>query len=400
MTSNATAGPRRTVHYGKTQITLLGTAHVSAASADEVRHALETGEYDACAVELCSPRHQRIMGTQVAADLDLFQVVREGKAGMVAANLALGAYQQRLADQFGIEPGAEMRAACQISEAAGYPVLLIDRDVGITLRRVYRSIPWWQRMMLIPGLFASLISSEKVTEAEIERLKEGDILENTFAEFATRSPALYHSLIDERDRFMAARIIEEAEEHGYKHILVVIGAGHLEGIAGYLEANELGDPKTVQAELEVVPTNRSLTRFIPWVVSAVIIAGFAIGFSRSSELGWELLVTWVVYNGGMAAVGAAIAFAHPLTILGSFLAAPLTSLNPTIGVGVVAAGIELYFRRPLVSDFARLRLDVAKLSGWWNNRVTRILLVFMLSSIGSAIATYVAGFRIWERLVG
>ena len=398
MTNSNTAGPRKTVIYGDTRITLLGTAHVSAASAEEVSRELASGEYDACAVELCASRYDRVMGANQMADLDLFQVVRDGKAGMVAASLALSAYQQRLADQFGIEPGAEMRAACNDAKAADVPVLLIDREIGTTLRRVYRAVRWWERLALIPALFASLISKEKVSEEDIERLKEGDILESTFGEFATQSPALYNALIDERDRYMVARLGEEAKQHGYKHILAVIGAGHLKGMTKYLEEETITDPVAEKQALDAVPPKKNWTRFLPYLITVLVLSGFAIGFSRSPELGWQLVITWVLLNGGLSALGAAIALAHPVTILGTFLAAPLTSLNPTIGAGFVAAGIELYFRKPLVSDFDHLRHDVSKLSTWWKNRVTRTLLVFILASVGSSIGTYVAGFRIFERL--
>ncbi|WP_455199215.1 hypothetical protein, partial [Kaarinaea lacus] len=128
--------------------------------------------------------------------------------------------------------------------------------------------------------------------------------------------------------------------------------------------------------------------------------GFTIGFSRSPELGWTLVADWVLINGGLAALGAIIALAHPLTIIGAFLAAPLTSLNPTIGAGMVTAAIEVYFRRPKVGDFSHLRRDTTSVKGWWTNQVTRTLLVFLFSTIGSAIGTYLAGFRIFGRLSG
>ena len=136
------------------------------------------------------------------------------------------------------------------------------------------------------------------------------------------------------------------------------------------------------------------------VASVAILGVFVYGFTRSPELGWNLVWDWVLINGGLSALGSAIAAAHPLTVLVSFCAAPLTSLNPTIGAGMVAAAAELILRRPSVGDFASLRDDVTTLRGWWRNRVSHILTVFILASLGSAIGTYVAGFRIVGRLVG
>ena len=393
--------PMAKVVIGSSQVTLLGTAHVSRTSADKVKELLDTGEYNAVAVELCPSRYNSIVDPDALARMDLFQVVREGKAAMVAASLALGAFQQRAAEQMGIQPGAEMRQAITSAQDANLPVLLIDREVGTTLKRIYRNVPWWQRMNLVAGLMASVVAKHDVSEAEIERLKEGDILESTFAQFAEEEKDLFKPLIDERDRYMVARLKQEIEKHPHENILAVIGAGHLKGMLKYLQEDNSLQPEKTKADiarLDEVPPGGQWLKLIPWAIVALIFVGFAIGFSRSPELGLQLVVDWVVINGGLAALGAIIAAAHPLTIIGAFLAAPLTSLNPTVGAGMVTAAIEVYFRRPKVGDFSQLRSDTTTVKGWWRNRVTRTLLVFLFSTLGSAIGTYVAGFRIFERL--
>lgn len=390
--------PLRTVKVNNCNITLLGTAHVSKASADKVQELIATEKYDAVAVELCPSRHKVIVNPDSMAKMDLFQVIKNGQASMVAASLALGAFQQRMAEQFDIEPGAEMRVAIKDAQAAQLPVLLIDREIGTTLKRIYRNVPWWKRFSLFAGLIASVISKEKFSTAEIEKLKEGDVLESTFSQFAENEKDLFRPLISERDEYMSARLIKECKENNYQHILAVIGAGHLNGMAQQLETQDIGDPDEKIAQLDAIPESSQWLKFIPWIIVALIFAGFAIGFMRSPEIGTAMIVDWVLINGGLSAIGAAIAFAHPLTILTAFLAAPLTSLNPTIGAGMVVAAVETYLRKPKVSDFHRLRTDTTSLSGWWNNQVTRILLIFILSTLGSAIGTYVAGFRIFERL--
>ena len=141
-----------------------------------------------------------------------------------------------------------------------------------------------------------------------------------------------------------------------------------------------------------------MLKFIPWLIAAAVLTGFWIGFSRSPELGWELVTLWVVINGGLAALGALIARAHPLTILSAMVAAPLTSLNPAVAAGMVTGLVESALRKPKVSDLERLRDDVTTLKGWFNNPATRILLVFFFSNLGSAIGTWVAGFRIFGAL--
>ncbi len=391
--------PHRIVTVGETEITLLGTAHVSPASARAVKALVESGQYDSIAIELCDSRQRAMLDPDALGKMDLFSVIRRGQAPMVGASLALGAYQQRLAEQYGIEPGAEMRAAIDGALDRGVPLSLIDRDIGLTLRRAYRAVPWWRRMELVGGILASVLSREKIEESEIEKLKEGDVLESTFSEFAEQSGELYGPVIDERDRYMAARLRLLAEDGSARRVLAVVGAGHLKGIEHYLFQSEQPAGETLR-ELEVSPPKARWPKVLPWVIVAVILTGFVIGFSRNTELGVQMIAEWFLINGGLAAIGGLIALAHPLTVLTAALAAPLTSLNPTIGIGFVAAAVELYLRKPRVADFARLRSDVSEVKGWWHNRVSRVLLVFFLTTLGSAMGTYIGGARIFGHLLG
>lgn len=390
----ASTGPRQVVTHGDTTFTLLGTAHISRASADEVRAAIASGDYDSVAIELCDARHAALTRRDEMEQMDLFQVLREGKASMVAANLALGAYQQRLAEQFGIEPGAEMRAAIAACDHAGLPLALIDRNIGITLRRVYRRIPWWQRLGTLAALFGSLLSSDKIDEDDIERLKQGDVLEATFEEFAQSSAALHEALIDERDRYMASKLLQQADGG---NTLVVVGAGHLKGLAGYLE-QPLADPAGEQARLDVVPPGARWVKWIPWLVLVLVVAGFAWGFARSAELGQQLVIDWILIHGVLCAAGAIAALAHPLSVATAFVASPITALHPMIGAGVVVAAVELWVRKPRVADFSTLKKDVTRVTGWWRNRVSRTLLVFLFANLGSAAGTWIAGAKIVQAL--
>lgn len=398
--NDTTSGPRRELVVGETRYTLLGTAHVSAESAADVRALIRSGEFDAVAIELCDSRHHSLTNPDALGEQDLFQIFRQGKAGMVAASLALGAFQQRVAEQSGIEPGAEMRAALEESRDAGLPLLLIDRDVGITLKRIYHNVPWWQRFSLFSGLLGSVLSRQQVSAEEIERLKEGDVLESTFSEFAAESASLYAPLISERDRYMVLRLAEDAGPGRYRHVLVVIGAGHMKGMAEQLEQPLPADPAPERGRLEITPPPSRLWRALPWLVTLLVLTGFAIGFSRNTELGWQLVGEWFLINGVLSGAATLAALAHPVTVAATFFAAPLTSLNPTIGAGFVAAGVELWMRKPKVRDFSTLRHDVTELKGWWRNRVSRTLLVFLTATLGSAAGTWIAGFRIAGALFG
>lgn len=399
MSEHVEQEPLVEVRIGSSRVTLLGTAHVSRASAEKVRELLESDAYDAVAVELCPSRYNAILDPDALSRMDLFKVIREGKVSMVVANLALGAYQQRLAEQFDIEPGAEQLAAIRHAQAHHKPVLLIDREIGITLKRVLHNVSWWKRFGLFAGLLGSLISRDEVSEADIEGLKEGDVLEHTFAEFAEDRKDLFMPLIDERDRYMAARLLQELQAQSPVRVLAVVGAGHLKGIQAYL-ASGIEQPAREIEKLDRLPSPSRWPRLIPWLIVALVMTGFVIGFLRSPELGWQLVMDWVLINGVLSALGTLLAAGHPLTILTAFVAAPITSLNPTVGAGMVTAAMEIYLRKPEVGDFSRLKHDTTQVRGWWRNRVSRTLLVFLFSTLGSAAGTYLAGFRIFGRLAG
>jgi pheromone shutdown protein TraB len=198
---------------------------------------------------------------------------------------------------------------------------------------------------------------------------------------------------------MAVCLLQEIEQQGHENLLAVVGAGHLQGIARYLETPP-APPAEVIEQLDRLPRPARWPKLIPWIIVALVLTGFFIGFQRNPGLGWELVLDWVVINGGLSALGALLAAAHPLTVMTAFLAAPLTSLNPTVGAGMATAAAEIFLRKPTVADFGQLRSDTTSFRGWWRNRVSRILLIFFLSTLGSAVGTYVAGFRIFGRLSG
>lgn len=381
-----------------THYTLLGTAHVSRASVAAVEALIAERTFDAVAVELCEGRYRSMQDPDALAKLDLFRVIREGKVGLVAANLALSSYQRRLAEQLGVEPGAEMRAAIDAAEARSLAVWRIDRDVGTTLRRAHAAVGFWQKMTLSSGLIASLFVDEKVDEAEIEKLKQGDLLESSFHEFASRSEPLYHALIAERDSYMAAALRLQAGSSAPMRVLAVVGARHLAGLAEKL-GKDVADPTSQRVELDRVPPPGRWGTWIGILITLFVLGGFAYGFSQGAEVGTDLVLRWVLATGLLGAAGCLAAGGHPLSIAGAFVASPLTPLHPAMSSGMVSALIEAWVRRPTVADFAALRDDVGSPRGWWRNRVARVLLNFFLTSLGTAIGVWLAGWSMIDRLL-
>lgn len=378
--------------------TLLGTAHVSQASVDAVRAAIDSGAYDTVAVELDPGRLQALTDPDALAKLDIVKVLREGKTHLFAANLALAAYQRRLAEQLGVEPGAELKAAVQEARERGLSYHLIDREVGLTFRRAMQKLGWWGRAKTGAGILLAMIGDEEIGEHDIEKLKAGDVLESSFGEFAAHSPALYESVIAERDRYMAAHLRDLAGGPA-REVLAVVGAGHLPGLARYLR-EDTEPTQAVRSELEAVREKNSF----PWFtlgLAVFVIGGFAWGFWQGGlDVGSDLIVQWVLATGLLGALGCAIAGGHPLSILAAFVASPLTPLHPALASGTISALVEASLRKPTYADFMALRDDVQNAKGWWRNGVARIVLIFFMTSLGTAIGVWTGGLRMLGRLFG
>lgn len=412
MTAEATATPEQflttqphaIVERDGVRYTLLGTAHVSRASIEAVKEAIGTGRFDAVAVELDPPRLQALTDPEALAKLDLIQVIRTGRVAMFAANLALSAYQRRLAEQLGIEPGAELKQAVLEARERNLPVHLIDREVGLTFKRASAKLGFWGRMKLGSGLVASLFADDEVGAEDIEKLKQGDMLEASFSEFASSSPELYESVIAERDRYMAARLREASagvQAHGERphEVLAVIGAGHLQGLAKHLR-EETREPNALRIELEAIKAKRR----VPWVTIAImtlILTGIIWGFWHGGwAVGAELLKQWVMFTAGFAALGCIAAGGHPFSVIAAAVVAPLKPFRPGVPTGAVTALIEAQRRKPAYGDFLALRDDAQTLRGWYRNRVARVVLNFLLTNFGTMIGVWMAGASIASKLAG
>ncbi len=393
--------PIERVQRDGVEYVLLGTAHVSRSSMEAVEALLAHEHFDAVAVELCESRAQSLRDPEAFKQMDLFQVIRQGKAGMVTASLVLSTFQKRLADQSGILPGAEMKAALDGADQRGLPIWLIDREVGTTLKRAWRSVGFWRRFGLLGGLLASVLERENIAQEEVEKLKQSDLLESAFSEFASGSTPLFESLIGERDAFMAARLREEAAHSASsdpRSVLVVIGAGHLKGLSKLLREQQ-DDPALKVAELAQTPPK---ARWPKWLAAGLVVLVFlaiAWAFHRDTALGAQALQAWVLFTGGFAALGALAAGGHPLSIIAAFIAAPIKPFRPGIPAGGISAMAEAWIRRPRVADFDSLRDDIVHWTGWWKNRVARTLLNFILVSVGTIIGEYAAGIHIFKSLV-
>ena len=370
---------------GKT-ILLVGTAHVSEKSADCVEETIREHKPECVAIELCEPRLQSIENPNRWEETDIFDVIRSGKAYVLIAQLLLSSFQKRIAKKLGIRPGEEMLRALELTRELNVDKALIDREVRTTLKRAWANMSFWSTLKLIAGLVGSLFSGEdNVTEKEIEELKQGDALSALMAEFSELLPGIKEVLIDERDVIMATRLAALKHEN----IVAVVGAGHVPGML-----SAFGKEVDIEPFQEIPPPSKTF-RFITWGIPTLIIGLFIYGFfSSGADTSINMLSAWFLANGICSAIGAAIALAHPLTILAAFFAAPFTSLNPTVAAGWVCGLVEALLRKPRVKDFNTIADDVSTIKGIWGNRLSKTLLVVAFANIGSMFGTFIGSWKV------
>lgn len=375
------------ITFGTKTIVLVGTAHVSRESVTEVEEVLRSEEPDRVCVEIDEGRYRALTSKRDWSSIDIYQVIRERKVLFLLGNYILSSFQRRLGLDLGVKPGEEMIRAIQVAEDMEVPFSLCDREIQTTLRRAWRLASWWGRAKMLAALLSSAFTSEDLTAEDIEKLKERGAVEGMMEELASYLPRVKSVLIDERDRYLATNIyLSEGEK-----VVAVVGAGHVSGIVSWLHALDEGTEEADLASIDVVPPPSLAAKLAPWILPTVIVGLIVWGFFRRGwDGGLEMLLRWVLVNGTLSGIGALAALAHPVTILASFAAAPITSMNPTIGVGMVSAAVEAFVRKPRVRDFESLHEDTATLRGFFKNRFTKILVVFLLSTVGSAIGTFVA----------
>ena len=361
-------------------IYLVGTAHVSSESVNEVRDVIEKVRPDTVCIELCGPRYNALTNESAWQNLDVFKVIKEGKMLFLLANLALGAHQRRLGAEMGVRPGAELLAAAEKAHEQGAELVLADRDINITLRRTWGNLGFWTKMSLLGAVIKSAFSRDEVEAIEIEELKKHANLSEMLAEFAKELPEIKVPLIDERDQYLISKI-REAEG---KTIVAVVGAAHVPGMKANIET-----PVDREA-LEQLPKRKWWVNTLKWVIPAMILGAFVWGYYRHDGGSLEqMLWAWILPNSIAAMLLTAVAGGKPLSIITAFFSSPITSLNPMIGTGMVVGLLEAWLRKPTVKDCEQINEDVQSIRGVYKNKVTRVLLVAVMSGLGSAIGAWI-----------
>lgn len=376
---------------GEKELVLLGTAHVSRGSVEAVRRVIAEERPDHVCIELDPQRYEALEHKQKWEQLDLKEVIRKGQLAMLVVSLLLAAYQKRLGTRLGIEPGTELLEAVRAAKENGIAFSLCDRDVRVTLRRAARAMGFFKKVWLLSYLLASVFAPEELSEEEIQRLKQQDVLSEVMAELAKFQPSIKRVLIDERDAYLAEKL-RRAEG---RKIVAIVGAGHVRGM---LEALRSARPVDL-AELDRIPPVSKLWHLVGWGIPVLIVGTIAwLGFTQGAAVAGESALTWFLATAIPAGLGTVLALAHPLTILAGFLSAPFTTLSPVVGVGHVTALVQIWTCPPVVKEFQTVAEDVGSPRRWWSNKLLRIFLAFVLPSLGGMLGTAFGGFKIFSKL--
>ena len=363
------------------EITLIGTAHVSKQSAEQVKEVIEQERPDSVCIELDEQRYQSITDGNKWQEMDIFKVIKQKKASLLLMNLAISSFQKRMAKQFGINAGQEMIQGIESAKDVGAELVLADRNIQITFARIWGNIGLKGKAMLLTQVVYGIFSKETITEEELEKMKQKDMINAMLQEITESFPRLKKPLIDERDQYLAQKIKDAPGEK----IVAIPGAAHVPGIT-----REIHKEQNLEALTKRPPKSKA-PKVIGWAIPIVIIALIAMTFFQNPDAGVQQIWSWLLWNGSLAGIGTIIALGHPLAVLTAVVAAPFTSLNPFLAAGWFAGFVQAYMKKPVVRDFENLADDVTSVKGFWDNKVTRVLLVMVLANLGSSLGTFIAG---------
>ena len=374
------------VEYQGKEIILIATAHVSKQSAELVKEVIDREQPDSICVELDEDRYQNIKNPKKWENTDLVQVIKDKKVGFMLAQLVLASYQRKLAKQLDTNVGEEMLQGIRSAEETGAELVLADRNIQTTFMRIWRKMSLKEKFDLLLNLFFALDEEDEteISDEEIAKLLQKDMLEAAMTSMKEEFPKIGDILLCERDQHLANKI----KNAPGKKIVAVLGGAHVAGVKEeiFKEQN--------MAEITSVPPAGKAGKIIGWAVPLAIVALIAYGFVQGFQTGMEQVISWILWNGSLAALFTAIMLGHPLSILTAFVVAPISSLNPMLACGWFAGLMEAHIRKPKVEDVNNISNDIFSIKGLFRNRFLRTLLIVIMANLGSTLGTIIAGMDI------
>jgi pheromone shutdown-related protein TraB len=370
-------------------IVLVKTAHVSLASVEDVKTAITTYEPNVVCIELDAKRAESMLNPSQWEKTNIITVIKNKQTFYLLANLILSDYQKKIAKNLDVPLGAEMTTAISLSQEKNIPMQYIDRPIQITFTRIWRLLSLKEKFNLLVELIASLFSGEEITPEQLEELKQADMIEQALSQIQGKYATIKKVLIDERDQYMATKI----KRINQPVVVAVVGAAHAEGIKKALFENHS------ISKLEFIPKKKTASKAVGWIIPIGILAIIIATFSIDANVGWQQVKTWVLLNGTLSAIGTALVFAHPLTILTAFVVAPISSLSPLLAAGWFAGLVEATIAKPTVKDLNKVSEDFKSIRSALKNRFIKILLVVIMANVFSSIATFLSSFRIIQSFI-
>ncbi len=368
------------------RVILVGTAHVSEKSVAEVNDVIDREKPDIVAVELCKGRYKALKGEDEVKEINIKDMLSGGKFYYFLLHWLLAYVQKKIGSDTGVKPGAEMLSAIEKAEKSGARVALIDRDIQVTLGRFWNKMSFLEKLKLFGSLVAATLGFG-TKDIDMDTVTQEDVVTQLVSELRKVAPSAASVLLDERDIFMAKNLIDLSREG---KVVAVVGAGHREGIQGYLNAPETIPP--VEG-LDTVPKKRFSWFKIATVAVIAMVVGLIALLLFQDKISLTVLLTALMYlfivQGVLSAVGVLIARGHPLSALTAFSLAWFGFLHPFLAIGWLAGIVEAHFRPPTTDDFKTI-MKAETVKELMQNRLFRIMLVVGLANLGSMVGTFVA----------
>jgi pheromone shutdown-related protein TraB len=374
-------------YYGK-EIILIATAHVSKESAALVQSVIDIEKPDSVCIELDEARYQTIQNSDSWERMDIINVIKSKKIIFLLANLALSSYQKRIAAKLDIMPGQEMLQGITSAKEIGANLVMADRSIQTTFMRIWRKLSLMEKGKLFFSFFMGSDMDTDITEVELQSMLKEDMLTSVIKDMHAQFPKIGDILLSERDQYLASKIKEAPGEK----VVAILGAAHVPGVREEIFKTQ------DRSLLDEVPPANKMFKIIEWLIPAIVVALIIYGFMMSVQTGLAQLGAWVIWTGSLAAVFTAISFGHPLSIITSFVVAPISTLNPLLACGWFTGIVEAILRKPTVHDVHKIPEDISSVKGFFRNRFLRVLLIVVMANLGSSLGTFIAGMEIIKHL--
>ena len=374
-------------YHGK-EIILIPTAHVSQESAKLVRETIEEEKPDSICIELDEQRYKNLKNPDAWKNTNIIDIIKQKKVTLLIANLILSSYQKNIAKKLKTKPGQEMIEGMKASEEFGINLVLADRSIQTTFKRIWRKMGFFERIKLFFSLM-SIDDDEDVSEEDLQKLIERDNLELAIEDMGKDYPQIAATLLHERDKYLAYNIKNAPGDK----VIAILGAAHTPGVE-----EEVFKEQNIE-ELNKIPPKSLAGKVLPWLIPILIVVLIGLGFKQSMNTGMAQIKSWFLFNSVLAALLTALCLPHPLSVLTAFVAAPFTSINPMLACGWFAGLVEASLKKPTVEDVNNIPEDIFSIKAWIHNKFLKALLVVILANIGSSIGTIIAGSKIIQSLL-